>query len=365
MDGPAGTRARLAMEHWSQRDDSKGGREYYTFPPLVPYHIEAVTGRMQPYSLTWLEDFLCDTYLPPGVERMISLCCGFGEVERYLAKRGLFRECIAYDIAPGAVAGARRLAAEAGIATIRYEQCDLNRAEFAAESAEIVWANGALHHIERLEHLVGQIHRALRPGGTLVADEYVGPNLNRPTPRQHELINAMIHLLPPRLRSSARLAGSSKSNQARFLAAAALMQFRRGRAGDEPPLPAAGRMAALRRAIHAAGGASAWLWPVDRFRFGAPWRYDRRYFEKIDPSEGVRASEVVPTIRAVFPDVEVRYHHGTLLVHALDGAFYDNFDPDSLADQALLRSLVQFERDAIARGEIVSENAVIVARKPG
>ncbi|HKW52399.1 MAG TPA: class I SAM-dependent methyltransferase [Stellaceae bacterium] len=363
MDGPSNSRARLAMEHWGTRDDFKCARDYYTFPPLVPYHIEAITGRAQPYSLTWFEDFLCDTYLPPSVDRLISLCCGFGDVERYLANRGLFRECLAYDIAPGAIAGARRHAAEAGITTIRYEQADLNRTELAPESAEVVWANGALHHIERLEHVVGQIYRALRSSGVLVAGEYVGPDHNRPTPRQHELINAMIHMLPPRLRSSARLPGSTKSGRARFLTAAAVMQFNRGRAGDPPP-PAAGRMGTVRQAIHTAGSASARLWPRDPFRFDELWRYDRRYFRKVDPSEGVRASDVIPVIRATFSDVEVRYHHGTLLIHALDGAFYDNFDADSAADQAVLRSLVQFERDAIERGEIVSENAVIIARKP-
>jgi len=363
MDGQADSRARLAMAHWSKRSAVECGREYYTFPPLVPYHIEAVTGRMHSYSLTWLEDFLCDTYLPPSVERLISLCSGFGDVERYLAQRGLFRECVAYDIAPGAIEGAQRHAAEAGIANIRYQQADLNRTVLDAESAEIVWANGALHHIERLEHVVKQIYNALRPGGTLVASEYVGPNHGRPTPRQHELINAVIHMLPPRLRSVARMPGSAKSSRVRFLVAAALMQFRRGRAGTQAPATA-GTMGAIRHAIHTAGMASAKLWPSDPFRFGQLWRYDRRYFEKVDPSEGVRSSEVIPTIRKVFPDVEVRYHHGSLLTHALDTVFYDNFDPDNAADQALLRSLIQFERDAIDRREIVSENAVIIARKP-
>jgi hypothetical protein len=47
----------------------------------------------------------------------------------------------------------------------------------------------------------------------------------------------------------------------------------------------------------------------------------------------------------------------------LDREFYRNFDPASAADHALLRSLVEIERQAIERGEIVSNNAVIIARK--
>jgi SAM-dependent methyltransferase len=358
---PGDSRARLAMDHWTP-GPPETGRDYYTFPPLVAFHAESITGRALPYSASWLEDWICDTYLPPFVDRVISLCCGFGELERILAARGLFRECVAYDIAPGAIEAARRRAAEQRLISIRYEQADLNRVALAPESAEIVWANGALHHIEQLEHVIDQLYAALRPAGTLVAVEYVGPNHNRPTPRQHELINAMIHMLPPRLRSAARVPGSVKSNRMRFLLAAALMQFKRGRTGS--PAPAgAGRMDMIRRAIHAAGAASTIFWPRDDFRFDEQWRYDRRYFEKIDPSEGVRANDIIPVIRATFGDVEVRYYHGTLLAHALDGAFYDNFDADSATDQALLRSLVLMERDAIERGEIVSENALIVARK--
>lgn len=347
-------RMQLAADYWSGRDRTKG-REYYTFPPLVPYHIEATRGRAN------LEDYLCTVAGIP-VDRMISLCCGFGETERSLARRGAFRECVAYDIAPGAIEAARRRAADAGISGLRYEIRDLNRVEFEADSADVVLANGGLHHIERVEHIVRQIHRALRPGGLFLSGEYVGPDHMQPTPRQHELINAVIHLLPRHLRSSARLPGSAASSRWRFLAGAALMQFRRGRGGDPPP-PSTTRMDSVRRVVHTAGAISSRVWSRDAFHFGRVWRYDRRYFKKIDPSEGVRASAIIPTIRASFAEVEVAWMHGTLLAHALDGTFYDNFDPASAADQALLRSLVEYERQAIARGEIGSDHAVILARK--
>jgi hypothetical protein len=143
---------------------------------------------------------------------------------------------------------------------------------------------------------------------------------------------------------------------------AALVQFLRGRAGEQSPVPAK-RADAVKRMLHAMGDVSARLLPPNKFQFGQAWNYDHRYFEEVDPSEGVRASGIVPAIRGRFPEAQVRYFHGTLLAYALDREFYRNFDPASAADHALLRSLVEIERQAIERGEIVSNNAVIIARK--
>jgi SAM-dependent methyltransferase len=361
MAAAADKRARLAMAHWGA-GEPEAGCDYYTFPPLVAFHSEAITGRPLPYSPAWLEDWICDTHLPPSVDRIVSLCCGFGELERILAQRGFFRECLAYDISQGAIEGAKRRADEAGLNHIRYEQADLNGMVLEPGSADVVWANGALHHIERLEHIVAEIHHTLRPRGTLVAVEYVGADHQRPTPRQHELINALIHLIPPRLRAPTPLLAGLYRYPVPPLAIAAMVQFLRGRAGEAPPAPT-GRAGAIKRMLHAAGDASARLLPPNKLKFKPAWKYDQRYFEEVDPSEGVRASGIVPAVRRRFREAEVRYFHGTLLAYALDREFYRNFDPASAADNALLRSLVEIERQAIERGEIVSNNAVIIARK--
>ena len=363
MDGATEKNAHIATERW-EADASEIGREFYTFPPLVAFHSKAITGRPLPYSSTWLEDWICDTCLPPSVERLVSLSCGFGELERILARRGLFRECVAYDISPRPIERAQRGAAEAGLTNIRYEQANLNRVMLEPRSADVVWANGALHHIENLSHAVAEIHRALKHGGTLVAVEFVGANHQRPTARQYELINAIIHLIPPRLRATGRIPASLSRYPALLLARVAMLQFLGGRLGA-PQSPAGKRTDVMKRILYAAGAGSARLLPPDRFKFGAAWKYDRRYFTKVDPSEGVCASDVIPAVRARFPDADVRYFHGSLLAYALDGVFYEKFDPESAADRELLRSLVEFERQAIERGEVVSENAVIIARKSG
>ena len=48
--------------------------------------------------------------------------------------------------------------------------CDLNGGlPFGNESMDVVFANQVLEHITRLEHLIYEVHRILRPGGMLVA----------------------------------------------------------------------------------------------------------------------------------------------------------------------------------------------------
>lgn len=355
---------RLVMEHWGRGEPTLGS-DYYSFSPLVAYHSKAITGERLPYSESWLEDWICDRFLPPQIDSCISLCCGFGALERMLYARGLFRECIAYDISPGALATARRLAEEQGLTGLRYEQADINHLQLPAASCDLVWANGALHHITRLEHVLEQVHTALKPGGILVACEYVGPNHQNLPTRQRELVNAVSYLLPPELRD--RQPGSFFPPAFRHalplkLAYSSWQQFGKGRRNDAPSARP-GRRGRVERGFHAAGRFVGRLCPADPFVFSKLWDYDPRHFRRIDPSECVRSSDVIPVVRNVFADVDVRPFHGSLLQHALDGAFYRNFDSGNRHHWALLDQLVGIERNAIERGEIGSDNAVIIARK--
>jgi hypothetical protein len=90
-----------------------------------------------------------------------------------------------------------------------------------------------------------------------------------------------------------------------------------------------------------------------------PW-----YYRHVDPSEGVRADEIIPVMRRFFSDLEIHDYHGSLLHHVLDDRFFAQYDDSSTRDRALLAALVDFERGLIEAGEIGSDHAVLVARKP-
>lgn len=132
----------------------------------------------------------------------ISLGCGFGGLERDLARRGMIREMDAYDLAEGAIVEARRLAQAEGHGWIRYHVADLEAQDFAESRYHAVFAHSSVHHVERLEELFATVRRALRSGGIFHLNEYVGPTRFQWTDAQLQLINGFLDSLPDHLRQT-------------------------------------------------------------------------------------------------------------------------------------------------------------------
>jgi SAM-dependent methyltransferase len=292
------------------------------------------------------------------VKSCLSLCCGFGEIERILARLGAFEHCRAVDLAGPAIDAAREAAMTEGLTQIDYEVTDVEAIELEPNSVDLVWANGALHHLARLDHVVGEVHRALRPGGLLVANEYIGPDHQQLGPRESELVNATIHLIPLELR------GQSEATlvPAAFKGPRWLELAYRGVTGrlpdkaDAPPWQR--RAVALRHAV----SPSRLLGQRPR-RFGRVWDNNPWYYRHVDPSEGVRASEIVGALRRVFGEIEVRPYNGSLLAYALDRRFYESFDAADESHQLLLDTLTSLEQGLIASGELPPHHAALVAYK--
>jgi SAM-dependent methyltransferase len=354
----AGTEAtrRLAAAHW-------GGTlhdvelTFYGFPPLRPYFYRLIAGAepSEPLGRDWFERWAVANVLGERapVQDALSLCCGFGEIERLLARLGAFEHCRAVDLAGPAIEAARRAAAAEGIDRVSYDVVDVESIELEPESLDLVWANGALHHLANLEHVVSQVHRALRPGGVLVANEYVGPNHAQFDEREVELVNAVIHLIPRELRGQVEEAFVP----ARFRGPRWLELAYRGLAGRFPE-QAQGpswqrRLASMRRAV-----------PLPRpRRFGQVWDNNPWHYRHVDPSEGVRAAAIVPTLERAFDDLEVRYYNGSILPHALDRRFYERFDPSDPVHVRLLETLTELEEALIAARQIAPHHAALIARK--
>jgi SAM-dependent methyltransferase len=308
---------------------------FYGSPLLRAYLLEAVSGNAVdgdpgPH---WAERFVIDRYLQDSLPfgRCLSLGCGFGEVERLLAGLGAFESCVGIDISAAALGGARAAAQAEGLVTISYLEADLNRAVHEEQGFDLVWANGALHHLHDVEFAVGQAYSALRVGGWFVAVEYVGPPHQNFPPRQRELINALLHLQPERLRYA---------REDRFVPPALR---HRGRG-------IAGAYLRLRR-----------LTTPGRFQFGKIWDRDRRHFKRIDPTEGVHADRIVPAIMSTFDDVEVHPFNGALLPYVLERRFFQRFD--ARRDSALLDLLIEAERTLTDIGEVAPDHAIIVGRR--
>ena len=177
------------------------------FADYSAYILETAFGQdaVEPYrrQLHLAGDILVNRYLAGRpIRQVLSLCCGFGSLERILLPRlPEVTDCRALDIAPGAISTARRLAAEAGLTAVRYEVADLNAWLWQSKQYDLVVANGALHHLRNLEDVLAGVRRTLKPGGAFVSCECVGPNYQDHSPRQLELINAAAFLVPAELRA--------------------------------------------------------------------------------------------------------------------------------------------------------------------
>jgi SAM-dependent methyltransferase len=87
-----------------------------------------------------------------------------------------------------------------GIDKITYGVVDLNRDELPPDTYDVVVAHSVLHHVENLEHAYTQLERTMRPDATLIINEYVGPNRFQYGDGVDSAINTLLRALPVELR---------------------------------------------------------------------------------------------------------------------------------------------------------------------
>src|SRR5688500_10770931 len=100
--------------------------QYWLAHPLVRDRVNRLaSGRTDQDAYGRLVDLLGGRGFRLPIPRALSLGCGFGALERDLLSRGLVERFEALDLANGAIAEARRLAEEAGLAgRVRYQVAD-------------------------------------------------------------------------------------------------------------------------------------------------------------------------------------------------------------------------------------------------
>jgi ubiquinone/menaquinone biosynthesis C-methylase UbiE len=109
-------------------------------------------------------------YLRPSM-RLLDFGCGGGSITLGLAEFVAPGEVVGLDIEPSALERARTLAADRGIANVRFEQGSVYDLPFAAGTFDAAFSRSVLEHLAQPVEALCEVRRVLKPGGVIgVAD---------------------------------------------------------------------------------------------------------------------------------------------------------------------------------------------------
>lgn len=279
---------------------------HWTHLPEVKARIaEAVSGDAAVAPLRWFfQRVAAERPLPLG--RVLVLACGEGHVEREAVGAGWAASAVALDLSGRVLARAREAAQAQGLA-IDYHQADMNQLPVGAPgfepgSFDAVLGVAAVHHCSALERLYSDVATLLAPGGWFFLDEYVGPDRFQWSEAHMRHLNALLELLPPRLRTT--LDGRLKAHARR-------------------PTP--------------------------------------QEVIAVDASEAVRSSELLPLLPRHFDVLAWRPYGGTLL-HVLLSNIAQNFLGE--AEAPYLSALMAAEEELLRSGQLDHCFGCVIARRP-
>jgi ubiquinone/menaquinone biosynthesis C-methylase UbiE len=126
-----------------------------------------------------------------GRERALDLGCGAGHTALAFAAR--VASVVAYDLTPAMLEQARRLAAERGLANLRFELGDAARLPFPDASFELVTSRLSAHHVAEPAAMVREVARVLVPGGAFLLCDTISPE----DPARDSFLNAFELLRDP------------------------------------------------------------------------------------------------------------------------------------------------------------------------
>ena len=291
---------RKAAEWWSDPESEAPGTQWVQVPGVKESINRRATGDP---AIDWIDhsaSFLASFTKPINV---LSVGCGFGAIERLLRRRDYCQQVHGVDIAGAAIEAATKTAEAERLEGLTYEVADLNTAEFPKERYDAVYAHAALHHVFHLEHLLDQIKRTLKPGGLFVVQEYVGPSQMQ-FPQEHlYLADVFLKAIPERYRRTRD--GRVKQQAARL--------------------------------------------PLDTMNSS-------------DPSEAIRASEIVPLVASRFEVRHFRYIGGTLLL-LLFNEIAGNFEAGDTEVMPLANALIALDNFLIDHKVLPSYHVYMVCEK--
>jgi len=353
---------------WS-KTHSSSNIDIYSFLPTRKYFSSLVTKNEGLEREDWLELWFKESYLNNlvPVENCLSLCCGHGERDLRIAKLGYFKNLLSLDVSEGAIIKAKKNANIAGFNNITYKIADLNNDSLPANSFDLIYVGAGMHHIENLEHLVDQIHKSLRPGGLFICDEYIGPNYSNLSYRHREIINSIIHLIPLRLKNATEYSFIPGKVKNSFIFSIYFFLLNLGKLDltryNQDNLIGIRKLGFRFFKFLNNSFSKIRFKSNNEFFYGKVFDIYPENIKRGDPSEGVRANEIITVLKNKFANTDVHYYNGSILVYALDSNFFKNYDPNLKSDVELLENIIRIEKLMINNLEIPPVHAAVVCKK--
>jgi ubiquinone/menaquinone biosynthesis C-methylase UbiE len=122
-------------------------------------------------------DYVAQTFLAGKYGlKMLSIGCGTGQREVEFAKHVCFSAIDAFDIAPRAIDDARKTAQDKKLTNCNFFLGDVYKDEWPPQHYDVVLFHSSLHHFRDINGLLRKVNAALKPGGLIIINEYVGAN---------------------------------------------------------------------------------------------------------------------------------------------------------------------------------------------
>lgn len=233
--------------------------------------------------------------------RALGIGVGRAASELALLAMGGIERYELFDVSPVALADGQREAERLGVADRAvFRNLDITGTALPDGAYDVITFIASLHHMVELEAVLRKCERALAPGGVLWAAEYIGPDHFQYPPEHTDLARRLFRMLHPEVR----------------------------RAG-EPELKFPSREEVIAN----------------------------------DPTESPHSSQIVETMRGIWPDAEVIGTYGTLafiIMWTLDhDALYD-----TESGREAFRTLLDIDTAMIDAGLLPHYFAYLIARKP-
>ena len=288
-------------EWWNDPQSQPPGTQWVEVPNVARNLNRRATGDSE---IDWLNHSASFLNNQPRPVSALSVGCGFGVIERILRRRDICQLIHGLDLAENAIQYAKQEAEAKGLHGLTYEVADLNAMELPAENYDVVYAHASLHHVFQLEHLLDQIKKTLRPGGFFLTYEYIGPSQMQ-FPQHHlQLADVFLASIPERYRQMRRQEGIKRE---------------------------------------------------------AP-RLSLEMMNSSDPSEGIRASEIVPLVASRLEIRHLRYIGGTLLL-LIFNEIAGNFREDDAEIMPLVNALIALDNFLIDSAVLPSYHVYMVCQK--